>query len=195
MEPITDYKLIELLRSIDRVENDRAMSFLYQKLYVKVSSHVLRNSGRPEDAADLFQDGLIVLYKAVRQMKIPDDTNIQGYLFAICRNLWLKRWSRQKKQQPLTKEYEDIPSEVSQLEMLISKEKEAAIQQILERLGGKCRQLLLHFYYDRLRMKEIVEIMGFSSEQVAKNKKSACMKKLRSLLDEQPAMKNLLKKG
>ena len=45
---------------------------------------------------------------------------------------------------------------------------------------------LIHFYYDRLRVKEIVERMGFSNEQVAKNTKSKCMKKLRELVEKEP---------
>ena len=147
MEQITDHTLIELLRSIDRSENDRAMSFLYQKLYLKVNSYVLKNSGGKDDAADLFQDGLIVLYKAIRQQKIPKDSNVQGYLFAVCRNLWLKRLRRQKKQQPLTKEFEDIPVDISHLDEMISIEKQDIIQDLLAKLGGNCRQLLIYFYY------------------------------------------------
>ena len=161
--------------------------------YLKVNSYVLKNSGGKDDAADLFQDGLIVLYKAIRQQKIPKDSNVQGYLFAVCRNLWLKRLRRQKKQQPLTKEFEDIPVDISHLDEMISVEKQDIIQDLLAKLGGNCRQLLIYFYYERRRMKEIVKLMDFSSEQVAKNKKSACMKKLRAIIDEEPGLKKILK--
>ena len=66
----------------------------------------------------------------------------------------------------------------------VSQEQKEIFEGLLNEIGEKCRLLLRYFYYERKRMKEIVALMSFSSEQVAKNRKSNCMKKLRSLVKE-----------
>ena len=69
-------------------------------------------------------------------------------------------------------------------------ERSEIIANLIEKMGEECRQLLLYFYFDRFRMKRIMELMGFSSEQVTKNKKSRCMKKLRAMAEEDVIFKD-----
>ncbi|MEM9920013.1 MAG: sigma-70 family RNA polymerase sigma factor [Bacteroidota bacterium] len=188
-----DHTLIKLLKSTERQDNDKAMLFLYQQLFFKVERYVQRNSGDSSDAADVFQDGLIVLYKSVRQEKIPADAKVQAYLYSVCRNLWLKQLGKSKRKVALMEEHENIPSGPLHLDKVLSDEKSELVDKLLHQLGASCRQLLVYFYYDRLKIREIAKLMNFSSEQVAKNKKSACMKKLRAILDEHPELKELLR--
>ena len=64
---------------------------------------------------------------------------------------------------------------------------------LLESLGKDCKRVLVLYYYERLKMKEIAGIMNFANDQVAKNKKSSCLKKLKSIVSESPRMKDILK--
>jgi len=64
---------------------------------------------------------------------------------------------------------------------------------LLESLGGNCKRILVLYYFDRLKMKEIAEVMNFANDQVAKNKKSSCLKKLKAKISESPRLKDILK--
>jgi DNA-directed RNA polymerase specialized sigma subunit len=81
----------------------------------------------------------------------------------------------------ITSEHEQIKIPENQMNILLKGERSEIIADLISKMGEECRQLLLYFYFDRLRMKRIMELMGFSSEQVTKNKKSQCMKKLRAM--------------
>ena len=65
---------------------------------------------------------------------------------------------------------------------------------IEKHLGEKCRQILSHYYYDKRSMREIAQLMGLANEQVAKNKKSLCLKKLKEMIRENPAFRAVFKR-
>lgn len=57
---------------------------------------------------------------------------------------------------------------------------------LLEHLGENCKQILMQFYYEERSMKEIVATTAYENEQVVRNKKSKCLKKLADMLRERP---------
>ena len=162
-------------------------------MQAQVARFILLNSGKPEDVDDIFQDGLIALYKLAKKDQIGKVANVEAYLYSICRNLWLRRLQRDKKEVELTEVQEAIPTEEVSLSRLLSEERRLALDKLIDQLGDSCRQVLILYYYDRLSMKEIAEQMGFSGDQVAKNKKSNCLKKLREIILNSPHYRSLLK--
>ena len=193
MEKIPDEQIIRKLQSANHQKIDEGLKYLYKRLYQTVVRMVKTNSGGEDDAADVFQDALITLLKLVQRGHLDETTNVEGYLYAICRNLWLKQLKKNQRSVELTDDHKDIPVQEMQLYTLIKEEHSGLVQKLLKAIGENCFRLLSYYYYDRRRMREIAELMGFSSEQVAKNKKSACMKKLRVLLQDHPHYKDLLK--
>ena len=67
----------------------------------------------------------------------------------------------------------------------VNEEKEAMLK-LLSHLGEDCQKVLLYFYYERIKMKEIANRMNFANDQVARNKKVKCLKKLASIMDKSP---------
>ncbi len=186
MHELTDDTLLELLRSTNPVERNRGLTELYKNLYGGIARFVLNNSGTEEDAKDIFQEGLIVLYEKVVVPDFVQTSSLKTFLHAICRNLWLKRLRRSnRKETPMSElqllpiaDWED-PHQGDQEE-----ERRELVQHLLEQLGEGCRRLLVLFYYERRSMQEIANLLGLSNDRVAKNKKARCMNKLRELHDE-----------
>lgn len=193
MQQFSDKDLIKKLRSTMYAENDDAMNYLYEVMYGKVVRFILKNSGSKQRADDVFQDGVIILYKAAKANRLDVVENIQAYFFSICRNLWFKELKKEQRVTTLTDEYNERPEEALPLNLLMSNEKSVLINQLLNNLGEGCRKVLTYYYYERLKMKQIMERMNFSSEQVAKNKKSTCMKKLKEIILSNPRLRGLLK--
>ena len=70
----------------------------------------------------------------------------------------------------------------------------AAIQQLFEKLGEKCKQLLMLVYYEGLSMNEIVDQMpDYQNEQVLRNKKYKCMKQLEQMMQENESLRTQFK--
>lgn len=192
MRQLSDEDLVKKLKSHHYTDNDEAMNFLYQKMYRKVTSYILKNSGSNQDADDVFQDSLIALYKSAKMNRLEEIKNIQAYFYSICRNLWLKALKKNQRTTALTDEYETLAEDAIQVTSLLSEEKSKLIHLLLKGLGESCQKILIYYYYERRRMKEIMTLMNYSTEQVAKNKKSSCMKKLKEVVSSNPGLKNLL---
>ncbi len=192
MRQLSDEDLVKKLKSNNYSENDEAMNFLYSAMYRKITSYINKNSGSDQDADDIFQDSLIALYKSAKVNRLDEVNNIQAYFYSICRNLWLKALKKNQRTTALTDEYDTLGEEAIQVTTLLSDEKSTLLDRLLKGLGESCKNILVYYYYERLKMKEIMTLMNFSSEQVAKNKKSSCMKKLKETIAANPNLKELL---
>ena len=135
----------------------------------------MNNGGNAEDAEDVFQEGLVVLYESVLEDRFRNESSVETYLFAICKNRWLKRWNKQKKQDnhPIHMEEDSEPTYDHN-----------KLMTLLEELNHSCKKLLLAFYYYNQPMADIKSMFGLKSDQVAKNKKRNCMKQLIQIVKE-----------
>ncbi len=184
-------EIIEQLQFGNSQSVDKALIYLHRQVYRTVVSFVKKYKGSDADCEDLFQDGLVALYRLAKDGKLKKDaTNVEAYLYTICRNLWYKQLQKRKETVEVDENANSVPIEELALYSLMEEEKKAAIDQLLSRIGDSCKRLLVYYFYDRLRLKQIAELMDYASEQVAKNKKSECMKKLRTLASELPSIKN-----
>lgn len=193
MREWTDDIILTKLRSGKEREIDDAMRWLFDEYFGLILHFIQKNNGTAEDAEDLFQDGLLVLYKQVIDEELVLTCTIKTYLYSICRYQWSNHLRKKKEVELNEDENEYITIQHSQLESLIESEEGKLIAELFEKLGEDCKRILIYFYYDQLRMKTIAEKMNLSSEQIAKNKKSKCLKGLRQLVLNSPFYKNILR--
>lgn len=181
MQKQIDKLIIESLQGDSYTKHDEAFRVMYQHFFASVEAFIIGNSGSSEDAEDTFQDTLIAVFNNLRKGNFQLQSSLKTYVFSISRNLWLNKLRRQGRMVNITREHEQIEIPENQMNILVEGERSEIIANLIAKMGEECRQLLLYFYFDRLRMKRIMELMSFSSEQVTKNKKSQCMKKLRAM--------------
>ena len=170
---------------IDLIRRDRQTTFdhLYAEYYGMVEFLVRQNSGNVEDARDVFQDCLIVIYEKSLDAKWQINCDMKTYIYSICRNLWLKELRSRKRKMQL-KDYEQY-IEVT-VEQLIEEEEEddsalAAMTAAMKRLGDKCKQILLAYYYQKKRMDEIAKELNYTNADNVKNQKYKCMRSLKRM--------------
>ncbi len=140
-----------------------------------------------EDAADIFQDAVIIFYKNVLSGKLEQlSASLKTYLFAIGKNRLLKFGEKRKR----TVLEEEAPSGwAEKLEDPLQygielSHRQQFIQDALLQLTEACRKILTLFYYYRFSMESIKERMGFSSEEGARTAKHRCLKKLAAIIRE-----------
>lgn len=192
MKNWSDEDIIFYLQGEEK-NRDLALKQLYIQSYPIIKSFIHKNNGSDDDAADIFQDAIIVFFEKVRQNQFQLSSSIGTYLYSVCKHLWLNKLRAQKKVIGLTAENETISIEPLSLTVIDSKEKSDYLKMLLESLGKDCKRILIYYYYDRLKMKEIAKKMNFANDQVAKNKKSSCLKKLKTIVSDSPRLKDILK--
>lgn len=164
----------EILKRLRHGE-EAALQYLYKKHYRMMLRLVMRNSGTEEEARDVFQEALIILWQKVRSSDFVLTSKLSTYLYSVCQNLWRKELERKAR---LTREEKDDIVEQNWEE----KERQRLLRQCLEQLGDTCKQVLMMYYFDRMSMKDIAEQMGFASADVAKTKKYKCMQELEKIV-------------
>lgn len=180
-------EIFKLLRSDVQREIDEGLRNLYRDFFPMVAHLIKNNRGRAEDVEDVFQDGILVLYNQIKSDKLILSCKLKTYFYSICRNLWLKKLSQQKVEIIDIKDQEDfIIIEPLVLRSIELNEEKKAMLELISHLGEDCQKMLLYFYYERLQMKEIAIRMNFANDQVARNKKVKCLKKLEAIFDRSP---------
>ena len=193
MTTISDEAIVQNLQSHNPEIRNRTFSYIYQANYPLVAHFVKKNSGTEADAEDIFQDSLIALYNKANRGSLVLTASLQTYIYSIAKNLWFKKLRVKNRNVELKDTHENLPLEEDFFESITKNERSELIADILQSLGDDCRKVLRYFYFDRLKMKQIMELMGWQSEQVAKNKKSNCMKKLKTMVMENPGYQAMLK--
>lgn len=183
-----DRKILEGIRAGDA----KAIKIFYKKNFSYIKGFVLKNSGNEEDAEDIFQDALIVIYEKLKagSLDIYSNVTLRTYLYAICKNMWRSRLRKRKKiiiDNEVLKENEGI--EVSIGEELDRKEREELYRKYFLTLNTSCREIL-SLVFDGKNMKEIASITGYSNGYTRK-KKFECKKALLERLEKDPIFQEL----
>lgn len=160
---------------------------IYERHFKIINGWILKNGGSPDDAADVFQEAMVILYEKVQNEDFRLSCKIGTYLFAISKNLWYKKIEKQARQasslpsnagndEGFDKEYED--------DMNVHLEREMHYEQLntaLDQLGEPCRSLLNAFYRQDKSMMEISEEFGYTNPDNAKTQKYKCLARLRKI--------------
>ena len=72
--------------------NDKAaIEAVYKENYSLIQYFVTNNNGTEDDARDIFQEAMMVLYEKSRLPGFELTCQIRTYLYSVCRRLWLKK--------------------------------------------------------------------------------------------------------
>lgn len=178
-----EQKLLEGLAQNDR----KAIETIYRQHFNMVQSLILSNSGYPDDARDIFQEAMIVLYEKARSGSFELNSQLKTYLYSVCRRLWLKRLSQLQKI--------SISPEVENLEQTVPVEEELErheqrnkdfllMEESLYSLGEPCKSLLEAYYIGKKSMVEIAGDFGYTNADNAKNQKYKCLMRLKKIFSQ-----------
>jgi len=175
----TDARILDSIRR----GNEEGLVTLIRACRRQVTSLVLRNNGTLDDAEDVLQDAVVVLWERVRAGRFAYAAKLETFVFATARNLWLRRLARTRREVPgLPPDDHTADESDSTLDRMVETEEAALVQEALERLGEPCKSLLLLFYWEERTMGEIAAELGFANADTVKSKKYQCKKALEKLL-------------
>ena len=175
----------EILEAILKGKDEKVLAYLYKEVLPLVIGYVTKNQGSTDEAKDIFQDAVIRFYKSVKTGAFQEKCSISTFIFGISRNLWIN-YTKQKSRMVSDDKIQFAQDSANLEEDLVSEEKVSVVNKLLEMLGEQCQQLLRYTVYDGLSMREVVALMGFSSEDVAKTYNYRCKQKMLKLVKERP---------
>lgn len=174
---ITDQQILEQIRS---GTNQKALVALYRHL-PGIRKMIRRYGGNRQQAEDIFQESLIILCRKAREDAFVLSSDLYAYLYSICRFLWMDELKKTKRNNAGA--FEEITHEVAEpgiAEAVAEEARFRLVEDIITGLGDRCRELLLMFYNQGIRLRDIAARMGYSSEQTAKNQKYKCLEGARN---------------
>lgn len=184
----TDQEIIQAVRKGGR-SCEQVMEYLYGRYVNQVIAFVRERSGTEAEAQDVYQDAIVNLLLAIQDGRFEGRSAVSTYLFAISKNLWYRRFRRQNLEGDYraTLTGEDTDPNTPEL-LLLEADRQTQLNSILDQLKDKCRAVL-SLWAQKYAMKEIAEQLGYQNEQVVRNKKNLCLKELKKLLQQQPALR------
>lgn len=171
---------------IEAIQNDNSkklIQILYKVALPPIIKHVKQKRGTVADAEDCFQEAVLSLVKKVKESSFDEQYEVKNFLFIAARNCWynkLKRSGRVVAADLEEYQVEDTATGAEQL--MIDDERTVAINALLNNAGERCKELLKLIIFENKKMKEVVELMGFSSVEVVKTNHYRCKKKLKEVL-------------
>lgn len=173
MKRTLSYSDTEMLAGL-KSRNEEILKAFYKLFYSGIRHFVLKNRGSDEDAKDLFQDVLLVLFQKVRSESFVLTCSLGTYLFSVSRLLWFKELTRRKHISAtsfILEDYADIDKGIHEIAEL--NERLEIYRRNFESLSADCQKVLKYFI-EGMSIAEITRKMGYKSEQHTKNRRYRC---------------------
>jgi RNA polymerase sigma factor (sigma-70 family) len=160
----------------------KTLEGIYKSYFPMVLQLVITNSGSEDDAKDIFQESVIVLYDKVRAGNFELNSKLKTFLYSVCRRLWLKRLSVKSRNSANITDFEEVLTVETDLEYHEEKDRQfRQMDEALLHLGEPCRTIIEEFYINNKSMQEICEAFGYTNADNAKNQKYKCLQRLKKI--------------
>ncbi len=176
-----DVRILDMMKNGD----EDALVTIYKQNRKAITSLVARNNGSDDDAEDVLQESVIILWERVQSGRFEYTAKLSTFLFAVAKNIWSRKLAKKRRETPTEFDNDIVESDdASQLALMIESERSQKISAAMETLGDPCKTLLLLYYWEEKSQEEIAAQMGFANAATVKSKKYTCKKILAKILKE-----------
>lgn len=162
-----------------RQRSNDAFAILYKESYPSIKNYVLQNSGSEDDAKDVFQDTMVVLYEKAGSGNLQLSASLKTFIFSISRNIWLKKL-RQKSNINFSETETTIESAEDRI---IAGEKESHILlrlvRAFKKMTSHCKTLIYSMFFRESGVDKVVDEKGYKNAHSANNQKYKCLEQAR----------------
>jgi RNA polymerase sigma factor (sigma-70 family) len=179
---------------IDGLANNDSVviNSIYKKFVPKVIHYIKNNSGDEDQAQDVVQETLILLFNQAKSNKLQLTCPFDAYFFLLCKRRWLNEIKKvSNKGVTISDDYTSINESEEQMvaQTEIFNEKQQLFDTMFLKLGEKCQELL-KLSFTIKSMEEVAEKLNVTYGYVRK-KKSLCTGQLTEMIQETNRYKTL----
>lgn len=162
------------------------LKHFYKEHFFRIEKLVFDNSGSAEDAQDVFQDALLIMYQKLQANEFGFSSSIETYFYGICKNMW-RNTLRKKLKTSCCGNIKDKDFDITNL--IEYNEREHIYRKHFLNLNCKCQQILTMFFEGK-SMNQIAMLTNYSEGYVRK-KKFNCKKSLMVMIEKDPSYAEL----
>lgn len=160
----------------------KAIETIYRENYNMVQSLIISNNGSVEDAKDIFQETMIVLYEKMRSGSFELNCLLKTYVYSVSRRIWLKRLQQMNRYPPALENLQETVQVEEEIEAHERMNNEFQVmEKAISNLGEPCKSLLEAYYLQKKNMQEIALSFGYTNADNAKNQKYKCLMRLKKI--------------
>lgn len=165
--------------------NSAVIQSIYKKFVPKVVLFIMNNSGDRDQAQDVVQEVLILLFNQAKTNSLQLTCPFDAYFFLLCKRKWLNELKKTSNKGVTI--IEDVLSINESAGELIGQteefdEKQQLFETMFQKLGDKCKELL-KLSFEIKSMEEVAEKLNVTYGYVRK-KKSLCVGQLTQWIQE-----------
>ena len=142
---------------------------IYAAFLPNVTRFVVNNNGTADEALDVFQDGLMVIYKKLKRGELDLTSGFHSYLFAICKYIWMNELRKSRRTEVSIESSQEFRAVTDIQNEIEENEKRSFFKAKLETLPDDYKTILKMFFAKK-SFKEIAEELNFSVEYAKKKK-------------------------
>ena len=184
----------QILKGVLRHDN-LILQYIYKQYYYKINYFVRKNQGSTDDASDVFQEAIIVIYRKLKENDLVfQKSSFAGYLFSVCRFIWLKQLEKRRIEREKlndTLPFQENLYDENLVELVDKNERYGLYQKHFATLSPDC-QKLMQLFFEKVSLREIAKIMGYKSEKYAKTRKYKCKEILIKRIKQDTEFKKIL---
>lgn len=185
--PYSDEQLMEGIKQ-GGMAREAALRQIYRdtNLQRMVTAYVRNHRGDATEGQDMFHEGIIVLDRNIREGKFRGESPLKGYLYSICRFLWMNQMRKLSHAKPFAEMPIENEADLETPEIqMVAQERKDLLNRLLNELGERC-QRILELWKLSYSMEEIAETIGFSSADMARKAKYRCHLSLLEIIQQNP---------
>ena len=186
------YSNKELYNGIIDQDQD-ALNYLYKYLFPRVKKIVMFNGADYDNANEVFQEAIILIYRKAKCGELKEVVNIENYIIGVCKLIWLNYYWKEAKKKPkqeiVFEEIADLPDGIIN-EYQQSRRKKLFFDHF-NRLGEDCKKILMAFF-NGSSFAQIASEMNLISEEYARRRKYLCKENLVKSIKNDPQYEKLI---
>jgi RNA polymerase sigma factor (sigma-70 family) len=156
---------------------------LYELYFEAIISQILASGGSRDDGADIFQEAILILIDKIKTGKFREESSVKTFLTGIAKNLWLHELRTRSRRNQREINYSAFADEKTDSGLYFNgSENTDEVPKLMDKIGSPCREILTGYYYDNQSMKEMLNRFNYENEQVLRNRKSRCLKKIKEMI-------------
>ena len=172
--------------------NSAVIQSIYKKFVPKVVSYIRNNSGDEDQAQDVVQEVLILLFNQAKAKKLQLTCPFDAYFFLLCKRKWLNELKKSANKGVTLQE--DFTSTTESTQVMLAEtelfdEKQQLFDLMFQKLGDKCKEVL-QLSFSLQSMEEVAQKLNVTYGYVRK-KKSLCTGQLTQWIQETNRFKSL----
>jgi len=166
--------------------SETVLKRLYLAYFPMVLQLIINNNGNQDDAKDIYQEAIIVLYNKVKGGEFELSSKLKTFIYSVCRRLWLKRLSQMNRYGGDIRDFQEHLPVEEDVDLQSDRDIQfGKMEGALKLLGEPCKTIIEDFYINNRSMQEICEKFGYTNADNAKTQKYKCLQRLKKLFFQQ----------